>query len=243
MAIAATALLLAKTTLAQPPPPHFEVAVIRPSPADAVGTSVNLFEGGRVRIVNEPVKLLVRMAFALQNAQIAGGPPWLETDRYDIEAKTGRPEKTTPGQLRPLMRSLLEERFNLKFHHETRELTVYALMAAKSGPKLKAATEDEASGTNSSGGGAGPSQLIATATSMELLAGYVGNRLGQIVLDKTGLAGAYDFTLKWTSDETPNSPAPSLVTALREQLGLRVETQKHPVEVLVIDNLDKPSEN
>jgi uncharacterized protein (TIGR03435 family) len=91
--------------------------------------------------------------------------------------------------------------------------------------------------------GLGTSRLIGTGVSMELLAGYVGNRLGRIVLDKTGLSDRYDFTLDWAPDQAPDSSAPSLVTALREQLGLRVESQKSPAEVLVIDSIDKPSEN
>ena len=105
-------------------PPHFEVAVIRPTPAGTSGgTSFSVFEGGRLRITNEPVKLLIRVAFQIENAQIAGGPTWLDTDRYDIEAKTGHPEKMKPGQMSSLMQSLPAERFNLRFHRETRELS------------------------------------------------------------------------------------------------------------------------
>jgi uncharacterized protein (TIGR03435 family) len=238
--------LLSSTLLSQSPQ-QFEVAVIRPNLAGAAaGTNFNLFDGGRLKITNEPVKLLLRAAFELQDVQITGGPAWLDTDRYDIEAKTGRPEKIERGQLKPLLQSLLAERFNLKFHHETRELTVYALVIAKDGPKFKARTEGDVSAMNTHGG-PGKSQLQATAVSMDLLAGYLGNRLGRIVVDKTGLSNSYNFTLEWTPGQAPNqaldSSAPSLVTALREQLGLRLESQKSPVEVLVIDNLQKPSEN
>lgn len=221
--------------------PQFEVAVIRPAVAGpGAGTSFNLFEGGRVKITNEPVKLLIRSAFQIQNAQIAGGPGWLETDRYDIEAKTGRPEKIKPEQLSPLMQSLLADRFHLKFHRETRELTVFALLAGKGGPRLKPQAECESTAVNTNSG-PGTSQLNGTAVSVALLAGYVGNRLGRIVLDKTGLTGKYDFTLDWAPDQ--GSSAPSLVTALREQLGLQLKPQKSPTEVLVIDRIEKPSEN
>jgi len=95
---------------------------------------------------------------------------------------------------------------------------------------------------NTSGGGK-QSKLIATAVPMELLASYVGDRLGRIVVDGTGLSESYDFTLEWEPDETVDSGVPSLITALREQLGLRVETRKSPVEVLVIDSIARPSEN
>jgi uncharacterized protein (TIGR03435 family) len=86
-------------------------------------------------------------------------------------------------------------------------------------------------------------QLVATATSMEMLAGYLGNRLGAIVVDKTGLTGSYDFTLEWSPDTAQDAAAPSLVTAVREQLGLRLEQQKQPVSVLVIDGIERPTEN
>jgi len=224
-------------------PLSFEVVSIRPAAAAAnAGTSVELFEGGRLRIANEPAKLLLRMAFQMQDAQIAGGPAWLDTDRYDIEAKTGRPEKITREQMGPLMQSLLAERFHLRFHRETKELTVGALVISRSGPKLRAKTAEEGSGMNTSGGPE-RSHLIATGTSMELLAGYLGNRLGRIVVDRTGLTESYDFTLEWSPGETADSSLPSLVTALRDQLGLRIEPQKASAEVLVIDAISRPSEN
>lgn len=227
-------------------PQAFEVAVIRPSLAPPnAGTSFNVFEGGRLRITNEPVKLLIRTAFQIQNAQIAGGPAWLDTDRYDIEAKTGQPEKPDPGQMSPLLQSLLRDRLHMKFHREMRELAVYALVVEKNqkgGPKLKPKAEDEGTAMNTHGG-QGKSQLVGTGVSMGALASYVGNRLGRIVVDKTGLSESYDFTLEWAPDEASDSSVPSLVTALREQLGLRLEPQKSPVEVLVIDSLQRPSEN
>ena len=122
------ALLLSKGLPGQPPQ-HFEVAVIRPTLAETgASTSFNVFEGGRLRITNEPVKLLIRAAFQIQSAQITGGPAWLDTDRYDIEAKTGHPEKPGPDKMSPLLRSLLTDRFNLKSHREMRDSTVYALV-------------------------------------------------------------------------------------------------------------------
>jgi uncharacterized protein (TIGR03435 family) len=242
MALLRALAFCASLALAQSPQ-RFEVAVIRPATAaPGAGTSVNLFEGGRIRIVNEPVKLLVRMAFQLQDSQIAGAPAWVESDCYDIEARTGRSEKIAPDQMPQLMQDLLGERFHLKFHRETREIPVYALTVARSGPKLKPAAEGETAGMNTHPGSK-TSQTVATASSMDLLAKYVGNRVGRIVIDKTGLTGAYDFTLTWAPDSAADSSAPSLPTALREQLGLRFESQKAPVEVLVIDSISRPTEN
>jgi uncharacterized protein (TIGR03435 family) len=220
---------------------HFEVAMIRPTAAEPnAGTSFNVFDGGRIRIVNEPVKLLIRTAFQLQNSQIAGGPAWVESDRYDIEAKTGKPEKPTPGTLGPYLRDMLTERFHLKFHREMREMTVWTLVTAKGGPKMKVSTEHESSWKNSGGA---VSRAVVTATPTALIATYVGNRLGAIVLDKTSLTDAYDFTLEWAPDKAQDTDAPSLVTALREQLGLQLAREKAPVEVLVIDSMERPSEN
>ena len=236
------ALVLAGGLAAQPA--RFEVAVIHPSAAaPGAGSSFESFEGGRIRITNEPVKLLVRVAFRLQDSQIAGGPGWLDTDRYDIEAKTGQPGKIAPDEMSALFESLLADRFQLKFHHETRELPVLALVAAKNGVKLKPAADGEGTSSNTSNQGKGTSRLKAVATNMPLLAAYIGNRLGRLVVDRTGLSGSYDFSLEWAPDEASDSAAPSLVTALREQLGLRLESQKAPVEVLVIDRLQRPSEN
>jgi uncharacterized protein (TIGR03435 family) len=141
-----------------------------------------------------------------------------------------------------MIQNLLADRFSLKFHRENREQPVYALVLAKGGARLKANSDGGVGATNTSVR-PGKSRMDGTAVSMELLAGYIGNRLGQIVVDKTGLSGGYDFTLEWSPDQAADSSAPSLVTALREQLGLRLEWQKSPVEVLVIDTLEKPSEN
>jgi uncharacterized protein (TIGR03435 family) len=220
---------------------QFEVAVIRQSTASG-GTSFNVYDGGRVRIVNEPVKLLIRTAFQLQNAQIAGAPAWIDTDRYDIEAKTGRPEKPAPGTLGPYLQDMLAQRFHMQSHREKRELTVWALVPGKGGPKLKMPTEGETSGMNTTPSGS-LSRATATATTMGLLATYIGNRLGAIVQDHTGLTGSYDFTLEWAPEQSANASAPALITAVQEQLGLKLESRKSPVEVLMIDRIERPTEN
>ncbi len=223
---------------------QFDVAVIRLSsqPASA-GTRVG-FDDDLMRISNEPVRLLLRIAFQAQDAQISGGPDWVNTDRYDIQAKIEG--KVAEGERSALVRELLLERFQLKFHRETRELNVLALVPAKGGAKVKASPPDGDVHMNTSGGKP-VTRATAAAQSMQSLAGYVGNRLGKIVIDKTGLDGRYDFTLEWSPDTdsaaTADSAAPSLVTALREQLGFRLETQKAPVEVLVIDHIERPTAN
>jgi uncharacterized protein (TIGR03435 family) len=241
-AVFAAFLVFLPVGLSAQTPTEFAAAVIRPSEAGpGAGSSFNTFEGGRVRIVNEPVRLLIRAAYRLQNAQIAGGPGWLDSDLYDIEAKTGGPEKPGPRTLSPYLQSLLESRFQFKFHRESRPLTVGALVVDAKGPKLKVTAPDTSSGMNTHPGLV--SRVDAAATSMEALAMYVGNRLDRIVVDQTGLKGSYDFTLQWSRDDAPYDKVPPLLDALREQLGLRLETRKAPVEVLVIDSIQKPSAN
>jgi uncharacterized protein (TIGR03435 family) len=224
-------------------PQRFEVASVRPTTAaPSTGTSVDLLPGGRIRIVNEPAKLLIRLAFQLQDSQIAGAPAWLDSDRFDIEAKTGFPEKPTPGQLSPMLQDLLTDRFHLVFHREAREIPVYALVLAKGSHKLQHAAGGETSGM-STRTGRGTSQVAATATTLDLLAKWIGNRVGRIVVDQTGLQGAYDFSLTWSPNPDPDSADPALPTALNEQLGLRLVSQKVPVEVLVIDGIHHPTAN
>jgi uncharacterized protein (TIGR03435 family) len=234
------------TTLRAQAPQQFEVTVIRPDLAGPnAGSSLNLFEGGSLKITNEPAKLLIRIAYQLQNSQIVGGPAWLDSTRFDIEAKTGRPDKIQPGQLPPMLQNLLAERINLKFHWEMQNQLVDTLVieSNRSRSGLKKSADGEPSAMDSHGGPGKAQHVVATGTTMGTLAAYVGNRLGRIVVDKSGLADSYDFTLAWAPDEAADPELPSLVTALREQLGLRVERQKSPVQILVIENLQQPSEN
>jgi uncharacterized protein (TIGR03435 family) len=224
-------------------PTSFEVAAIRPTTNNQGGpTGLNVFDGGLLRITNATVRFLILATFRIQKDQIAGGPGWLDSDRFDIEAKTGRPEKTAQDQIPPLLENLLAERFHFKFHRETRELTVNLLDIDKSGPKLKSSAEGTATDMNMSYG-PGKTQLTGTGVDTKSLAAGLGLSLGRIVVDQTGLKGNYDLTLEWSPDQADDATTPSLFTALREQLGLRLYSGKAPVEVVVIDNVEKPSEN
>ncbi len=215
----------------------FEVASIHPNVTGAEGSVIDLPESGRLRVTNATLKTLIRAAYGIQNDQVSGGPKWLDTDRYDIEARTSSP--ITEDQDQPLLQSLLAERFHLKTHREQRELTVYRLMLAKNGPLFSKST-----GTSSSihtNHGPGESRITLTGISIGQFAGMLGNRMGHIITDKTGLAGNYDLTLVWDPDSTPGSTLPSVFAALQEQLGLRLDSQKSTVPVLVIDSADHPS--
>lgn len=224
------------------PSQSFDVVAIRPSlSGPAPGTGFDLNGTGRMRITNITLKALIRTAYRLQSDQIVGGQGWLDSDRFDIDAKTENPEKIEPDQLKTMLQDLPADRFGVKTHEETREMTVYALLPDKSGAKMKANADGPGTFMNTDSG-PGKARMTGKA-SLEQLAGYIGNKLGRVVLDKTGLQGTYDVALEWDPEQAGDSNGPSLFTALKEQLGLRLETQKGQVEVFVIDRAERPSEN
>lgn len=242
--------------IAQTQPQSFEVASIKPNGSGDNRIMIRVLPGGRFTATGVTAKQLISQAYNLREFQISGGPGWIYSDRFDINAKAeGLPERMAPDQLRPLLRSLLEERFSLKTHTENKDMPIYALMVGKSGPKLKANEGSEAPMIR-----LGRGQIDSKKTSMSMLAQHLAMQLGRKVVDKTDLPGEYDILLEWTPEPGqgsgpftgPPSPdalpaadslGPTLFTALQEQLGLRLESQKGPVEVLVIDGVEKPSEN
>jgi uncharacterized protein (TIGR03435 family) len=241
--------LMATSALAQSPAPAFEVASIKISPQFMNWSGFRSPGAGRFEASHATLRAMAAYAYDVRDFYVSGGPGWAGTDRFEIEAKAE--DNATPAQMRLLLRALLEERFKLTVHRETKEATVYQLVAVKGGPKLQ---EGRGDGFISFGGRGEVSGHGATTKD---LAGYLQTLLGQPVLDKTGLAGKYDFKLTWTPDETQtgrpgagtaaggaaNESGPAIFTALQEQLGLKLESAKAPVEMLVIDRAEKPSEN
>ena len=193
-------------------------------------------------MTNASPKTMIRNAYDILSFQLAGEPRWLDTDMYDIVATTGSSEKISPDQLKLLLQNLLADRFRLKVHWETRKTSVYALVVDKNGPKFKESAEVQEPGINTQKG-PGRAQMKGTREPISILASNLGNQLGRIVLDKTGLRGVYDWMLEWNPDLTVDSNRPSLSTALQGQLGLRLEAQKGQMETLVIDSVERPSEN
>jgi uncharacterized protein (TIGR03435 family) len=208
------------------------------------------------RTVNLSTKDLLQFAYGLPKSQILGGPPWLDSTMFDIDAKSdpsvdaqlhALPSDQARRQKMLMVQALLAERFQLAAHQETRELSVYALVVAKGGPKFK---PSQINGTtiNSSRSRlhiAGGDDTIA------LLARELSQVLGRVVVNHTGLSGRYDLSLKWTPDDAsqmsngapdPDAP-PDIFTAIQEQLGLKLESTKGPVPVLVIDRIEPPSAN
>jgi bla regulator protein blaR1 len=253
------ALLLATLVVVFPPraifgQPAFEVASVKPNKSGDNSISMRRQPGGRVTVTNAPLRMLITFAYDLREHQLSGGPGWLNSDRYDIVAKAESPNPTEE-EMKLMFQTLLADRFQLKAHRETKELPVYALSVGKNGPKLSKA---DAAGKGPQMMSTGRGQLKAKKTSIEQFAKLLGNQLGRTVLDKTGLPGDFDFDLTWTPDVTqplgpkeggvdgppPADPAgPSIFTAIQEQLGLKLESQKGPVEILVIDSVERASEN
>jgi len=241
----ALSVAMAALTLAQTPGSEkraeFEVASIKPTTTEGSFT-VNFPPGGRFSARNLTVQNLLRNAYGLQDYQISGGPGWITTAGFDIEARAGAGGGEPPReQVLQMIQALLADRFHLALHRENRQLPIYALVVGKTGPKLQAA-DSSVGGTKTMLG-----QLIVKKMSMTSLAEILAFDLERPVRDETGLKGDFAFTLEWTrglgeSDAGPSS-RPSLFTAVQEQLGLKLESTKGPIEVLVIDHVEKPSEN
>ena len=251
-------------------PLTFEVASIKPANPDQQGGSIRFMPGGGLKISNIPLRGMITLAFDVRDFQVSGGPGWVATERFDVTARaegaaaaspddfaklTDDQRKTARDQVTERLRALLADRFQLVVHKETKEQPIYALVVSKDGPKLKEAKEVGARQGMSTGRG----RMEGIAAPIGMLGTILSNIMGRPVVDKTGLTGKYDFVLEWTPDEGPDaraqgfgdgvtSPAPAaggptIFTALQEQLGLKLESQKGPVPNIVIDRAEKPSEN
>ena len=255
--------------LAQAPQPRptFEVATIK---RNTSGSDAARFSGqtGRLAITNNPLRNIIRNAWGLQGFQIVGGPDWISTERWDIVAKAeGNPQG--PVML-AMVQNLLADRFKLVTHRETREMPIYALVLAKAdrsfGPKLRASSTDcekEMTAAIARGGKPPTDRVLCgmrtlnghiemNAVPMANLARNLSPIAGRSVIDKTGLTGGFDAELTWTPDASlgnspdappPSSDGPSLFTAIQEQLGLKLDAQRGPVDVLVIDSVERPTED
>jgi uncharacterized protein (TIGR03435 family) len=235
--------------------PVFEVATIKPSQPGAQGRGLTM-RGRNVVTINTPVSFLMSFAYGVHPRQVVGGPSWLESENFDI---TGQPDiQGVPNeqQIRRMVEKLLVDRLKLTFHREKRELSVYALTVGKTGPKLTK-NDTNPDGLPGLGFRAPGAMFVVNATLANFAATMQMAVLDRPVVDQTALAGRYDFTLNWTPDETQfggmgirvpppadaaNAP-PGLFTAIQEQIGLKFESTKAPVDVLVVDRIEKPTEN
>jgi uncharacterized protein (TIGR03435 family) len=234
--------------------PAFDAASIRPSSSETRGGGFNT-PPGRLNARNQSLRELIKFAFNIHDYQLTGGQGWVDGDRYDIAASTEG--QSTMAQKRLMLQALLIERFGLVVHHDTKDISGYALTVAKGGPKLQAAKSDQGSmmlGRNPRG----LRTLTAGEAQMTGLAAILADVLGRPVVDSTGLTELYDFTMEWTPDvgESPlslkgnpgpepgasaASDGPSIFSAVQEQLGLKLEPRKVPTEVTVVDRAQKPT--
>jgi len=221
-------------------PPTFEVASIKPHP-EPINVSRSNTSGTYATWTAETLIDLVVEAYDLKYYQVSGGPKWAATDHFDINARAADGPPLTDQTLRPLVQSLLAGRFQLKIHRQTKEIPVYELVIAKSGAKLRDPDINSREGYTM----AGPTgiHIVQSHGTMQRLAEQLSNTAGRPVLDKTGLAGMFAYKLDFNPNNTSDSDIPSMSTALQDQLGLRLEPQKAPIEILVIDSAEKPSGN
>ncbi len=237
--------------MAQGPPDsrvntEFDAASIKPNNSGSGRTSVSMPPRGTYRAENVPLRELIVDAHHVRRFQVEGGPDWLDRDRFDITARTG--DGALPDRMHVMLQTLLAERFGLVVHRETRERPIYALMVARedgvaSAGLVRSTCPDGCGmGTNATNGSV---VLNAKGESMVRLAEWLGNRVDRLVADRTGLTGSYDFELRFTRDDALGSGdvpagATSVFTALREQLGLKLESLRGPVEFLIIDRATRP---
>ena len=235
--------------------PGFDVATIkRTEPNISSGTFFTI-RGSHVIAVNTNGNDLVSLAYGLHSKQIVNGPPWLLTARFDIEGVPDVEGRPNHDQVKLMIQKLLATRFKLAVHHEQRELAVYAIIIGKNGPKLTKTDRKPSDNTNFSY----TNRVVLTvrnATMADFADGMQASFMDRPVVNQTGLTDRYDFLLKWTPDgsqsglgekmpppaDDANAP-PGLYTAIQEQLGLKLVSTKAPVDVLVIDHIEMPSEN
>ena len=203
-----------------------------------------VYPGGRFRASATSVKYLLEWAYGIQPSQHSDGPSWFGTDRYDIDAKAEG--SATEDQMKRMAQTLLAERFGLKFHQERKEMSAYVISVGKTAPKLFPPKEGEPRSLRFAPQ-TGPDQkitsyrVIATRYTLAQLTYAFARVMGSVFVNQTGYDGEYDFTLEMTPDETrPNPMDPGLMmSALRDQLGLTLKSQKTPVDYLVIDSVEK----
>ena len=231
----------------------FEVASIKPSPPMDPNRPIRGIQtpgGGRLNALNTSLRMLILYAYNVKDFQVSGGPGWANSESYDIVAKADG--NTTRPQLKLMLQALLKDRFKLALRRETKDAPIYELVVAKGGPRMQEDTTSPGQRIAVTGVGKIVGQRVSPAALAETLGGFIA---GRPVLDKTGLTSTYKFQLEWTPapgegglpprpDVAPPDPSgPSLFAALQEQLGLRLQSAKGPVESLVIEAAEKPTEN
>ena len=240
----ASCLLAVVGVQAQTDGPSFEVASVKPNNSGTTIANAGRMVGDRFTATNSTVIQLLRTAYSVQEFQIEGQPGWAGSDRFDIAAKSRSGDN--PDQWPVMLQNLLAQRFGLRVRREQRERNVYALVVASGGLKLKPVDPSKCAPPDGSCGfSATPTEIVARGQSMGQLATRLSRSIGQAVLNRTEVGGIFDFTLEWTLEDQFREPgataSPAIFTALNEQLGLRLQSQRAPVEVLVVDRVERPT--
>ena len=236
------AAFIATPLLAQQAPVHIEVASIHAHKPNGDDPSNRSAIGGRFVATATTVQTLIRSAFGINPDSILNAPGWTETETFDINAVIAdHAEIKTPGQYQQLVLSLLQERFGFRFHREQREGPVYWLVLDKPG-SISPALKPTAEGTPINIGMNGDRRIDLRASNITAtdLAKSLQKRAGRTIEDRTSLPGHYNVQLHWSTEPTAESDEPDLFTALREQLGLRLQSAKGPIDVVVVDRLNRP---
>jgi uncharacterized protein (TIGR03435 family) len=238
--------------------PSFEVATIKPSRPDAPRGGYG-FRGQDVTTTNVTVNWLIKLGYNVHVRQIAGGPAWLDSEKFDVVGRPDTPGQPSRDQMKLMIRKLLADRFQLRFHTEKRELPVYAMVVSKKRAKI-AVSQDDPHDFPGIGFSQGPGvlALIGRNTGLDAVANALqSNVLDKPVVNQTGLTGRYDFNLRFTPDQTqlanfgagapaptvdPDAP-PDIFAAFEQQLGLKLESTRASVDVMVIEKIERPSEN
>jgi uncharacterized protein (TIGR03435 family) len=249
---------VAPSTIAANAPLTYDVVSIKQNNSGSMGNQYRT-DVNSLRAWNMPLKMLLANAYGVNRMNLIFGlPGWADAARFDIDAKVTDPDKGTLDKLtdkqkRAMLQAILEDRFLARVHWETREMPIYELVIAKGGPKFKDTSPESAEGKALTSQRLGKEsmsinnrEMSAYGVRMGALSGYLSQELQRTVVDRTGLTGNYDFTLKWA----PEDPAaenlgdkPTMMTALQEQLGLKLQPGRGPVETLVIDHAEMPTEN
>jgi uncharacterized protein (TIGR03435 family) len=225
-------------------PLTFEVASVKSASPNQNAVDFVVSPGGRLRITNLTLAEMIREAYQFKYYQVSGGPAWLDTDRFNVEAKpAGQPAR---NEVMAMLQALLVERFQLKVRRETRQGSVYELLVASRGPKLKPSTADNSFlrlNRNTPPDLQGVSYtIVGQKVSMAKLADDLMGYLQRPVVDRTGISGEFDFKIDYAI-EGHSETGPSIFTALQDQLGLRLRTAKGPVQNLVVQKAERPTEN
>ncbi len=253
-------MLIAVLLGAQQAPDRFEVASVKPNRSGPEGMRTLTTVPGGVRVINLPLATIFGMAHQMQPDQILNMPDWAKAEAFDINARAPEGAPMNFDTFRPMLVNLLVDRFALKTHHETRELSVYRLVRARDnqlGPKLSEAavdctgrdrtaqprTPEAMRRLGTCGAGPTPTGLRVHGMPLRTLAALLAPNVGRVVVDETGLSGLWDLDLEFTSEVTRGADGVSVFAALQEQLGLKLESGRAPVDVVVIERLERPSDD